>query len=53
MRKYRRTIGAVLAAVAGIAIVASVALAGNDGHRGLNGTVWVANRGALSEVPFA
>ena len=46
MRKHRRTIGAVIAAVAGIAIVASVALADNGGHRGLNGTVWVANRGA-------
>ena len=46
MRKHRRTIGAVIAAVAGIAIVASVALAGSGGHRGLNGTVWVANRGA-------
>ena len=45
MRKHRRTIGVVIAAVAGIAIVASVALAGNGGHRGLNGTIWVANRG--------
>ena len=46
MRKHRRTIGAVIAAAAGIAIVASVALADSGGHRGLNGTVWVANRGA-------
>ena len=46
MRKHRRTIGVVIAAVAGIAIVASVALAGSGGHRDLNGTVWAANRGA-------
>jgi hypothetical protein len=48
MRKHRRTIFAFLVAVVGIAAVVSVALAGNGDRRELNGTIWVANRGAHS-----
>jgi DNA-binding beta-propeller fold protein YncE len=46
MSRHRRTITASLSALAGLALVVSVALAGNAGHREVNGTLWVANRGA-------
>jgi DNA-binding beta-propeller fold protein YncE len=46
MSKHSRTIVAFLAGLAGIAAIVSVALAGSSDRRELNGTVWVANRGA-------
>src|SRR3954449_8447136 len=46
MRKQRRTIVALLAGIIGVASVVSVAFAGNGDRRELNGTIWVANRGA-------
>jgi DNA-binding beta-propeller fold protein YncE len=46
MRKQRRTIVAFLIGFIGIAAVGSVAFAGNGDRRELNGTIWVANRGA-------
>jgi DNA-binding beta-propeller fold protein YncE len=46
MSRQRLTILTVLGVLVGLAIVASVALADNPGRRDLNGTIWVANRGA-------
>jgi DNA-binding beta-propeller fold protein YncE len=46
MRKQGRTIVAFLVAFLGTAAVVSVAAAGNPDRRELNGTIWVANRGA-------
>jgi len=45
MSKHSRPI-AFLAGVAGLAVIVSVALAGSADRRELNGTIWVANRGA-------
>ena len=46
MSRQRLTILTVLGVLVGLAIVASVALADNPGRRDVNGTIWVANRGA-------
>ena len=49
MSKHSRAIVAFLAGLAGlagIAVIVSVALAGSSERRELNGTIWVANRGA-------
>ena len=46
MRKQSRAIVASLVVMIGIAAVVSVAFAANGDRRPLNGTVWVANRGA-------
>jgi DNA-binding beta-propeller fold protein YncE len=49
MNKQRHKIAVwltVLAGIAGIAAAASMALAGSSDRRELNGTIWVANRGA-------
>jgi DNA-binding beta-propeller fold protein YncE len=46
MRKQSRAIVAFLVGIIGIAAVVSVAFAGNGDRRELNGTIWVANRGA-------
>ena len=46
MSRHRRTIIVLLTALVGIALVVSVALAGSPGRREVNGTLWVANRGA-------
>ena len=46
MRKQSRVIVAILVGIIGIAAVVSVAFAGNGDRRELNGTIWVANRGA-------
>jgi DNA-binding beta-propeller fold protein YncE len=46
MKPQRRIIIALLAALAGIAIITSVAAADRSEGRQLKGTIWVANRGA-------
>jgi DNA-binding beta-propeller fold protein YncE len=46
MNKHIRTIVAFVAALAGIAVIASVAAADRSERRQVNGTIWVANRGA-------
>jgi DNA-binding beta-propeller fold protein YncE len=46
MSKRTRTAVAFLVGVAGIAAIVSVAFAGQAGRRDVNGTIWVANRGA-------
>ena len=48
MSKHSRTIIAFLAGLAAVALIASVALAASSERRELNGTIWVANRGADS-----
>jgi DNA-binding beta-propeller fold protein YncE len=42
----RRTIGGFIAGLVGTVLIASAAVAGSDDRRELNGTIWVANRGA-------
>jgi DNA-binding beta-propeller fold protein YncE len=46
MNRQRLTILTFLAVLVGLAVVMSTALAGNPDRRELNGTIWVANRGA-------
>ena len=46
MSKLRHAVIAFLAGVAGVSIVASIAPAGSSDGRELDGTIWVANRGA-------
>src|SRR5919204_4825172 len=46
MSRHRRTTIGCLTALASIALLVSVALAGNSQRREVNGTIWVANRGA-------
>jgi DNA-binding beta-propeller fold protein YncE len=46
MSRQRRTIVAFLAVLVGIVAIVSVAVAGSSDRRELNGTIWVANRGA-------
>jgi DNA-binding beta-propeller fold protein YncE len=46
MSRHRRTIVAFLAVLVGIAAIVSAAAAGSSDRRELNGTIWVANRGA-------
>jgi DNA-binding beta-propeller fold protein YncE len=46
MSRQRRTIVAFLAVLVGIAAIVSAAAAGSSDRRELNGTIWVANRGA-------
>src|SRR5580765_598111 len=46
MNRQRLTILTFLAVLVGVAVVMSAALAGNPDRRELNGTIWVANRGA-------
>jgi hypothetical protein len=46
MNRQRLTILTFLAVLVGLAVVMSAALAGNPDRRELNGTIWVANRGA-------
>lgn len=46
MSRHRRTILTFFVGLVGLAVVVSAALASNPGHRELNGTIWVANRGA-------
>ncbi len=46
MSRQRVTILAFLGVLVGLAVVVSAALADNAGRRDVNGTIWVANRGA-------
>jgi DNA-binding beta-propeller fold protein YncE len=46
MSRQRRTIVAFLAVLVGIVAIVSAAVAGSSDRRELNGTIWVANRGA-------
>jgi DNA-binding beta-propeller fold protein YncE len=46
MSRHRPTIFAFLVGLVGLAVVVSTALASNPDRRELNGTIWVANRGA-------
>jgi DNA-binding beta-propeller fold protein YncE len=48
MSRPSRTIITLLAGIVGVALVVSVAVAARPDRRELNGTVWVANRGAHS-----
>jgi hypothetical protein len=45
MSKHRRTSKVVLAGLIGIVAIGSFAVAKEQGHRSVNGTIWVANRG--------
>ena len=46
MNKLRHAVIGFLAGIAGVSIVASIAPAGGPDGRELDGTIWVANRGA-------
>ena len=46
MSRQRPTILTFLGVLVGLAVAVSAALASNPGRRELNGTIWVANRGA-------